>query len=465
MLLTLHNTLTRRTEEFIPLTPGEVKIYTCGPTIYGYAHIGNFRAYIFEDLLRRYLKYKGFKVTQVMNITDVDDKTIRDSQKAGLPLSDYTAEYKRAFFQDRDALNIEPAEHYPAATGHIPEMLELVEKLRDNGFTYQSEGSIYFRISSFPEYGRLSGMSPEGLKTGARIDADEYEKEEARDFVLWKARRPEDGDVYWDSQFGQGRPGWHLECSAMSMKYLGETFDIHCGGEDNIFPHHENEIAQSEAATGKKFVNYWLHCGYLLVEGRKMAKSMDNFYTLKDLMEKGYDPLAVRYTLLSTHYRQQLNFTFDSLEASAAALKRLQDFITALASVKKTGECPQIENLIVKARNEFEASLDDDLNIAPALGAVFTMVKEANRLIADGEMTIAGTEQIIDFLKSVDIMLGMLDFSQPESDVEIEELIYLRNEARSNKNWDEADRIRDKLTEMGIQLEDTAEGTRWKKSK
>ncbi|NQS97972.1 MAG: cysteine--tRNA ligase [candidate division Zixibacteria bacterium] len=465
MPLTLHNTLTRRTEEFIPLNPGEVKIYTCGPTIYGYAHIGNFRAYIFEDLLRRYLKYKGFKVTQVMNITDVDDKTIRDSQKAGVPLSDYTAEYKRAFFSDRDALNIEPAEYYPAATGHIPEMLALIEKLRDKGFTYQSEGSIYFRISSFPEYGRLSGMSFESLKTGARIDADEYEKEEARDFVLWKARRPEDGDVFWDSQFGQGRPGWHLECSAMSMKYLGETFDIHCGGEDNIFPHHENEIAQSQAATGKKFVHYWLHCGYLLVEGRKMAKSMGNFYTLKDLMDKGYDPLAVRYTLLSTHYRQQLNFTFDSLEASAAALKRLQDFITALASVKKTGECHQIENLIAKARSEFEASLDDDLNIAPALGAIFTMVKEANRLIADGEMTIAGAVKILQFLKSIDTVLGALDFSQPESDAEIEELIYLRNEARSNKNWNEADRIRDKLTEIGILLEDTADGTRWKKVK
>ena len=462
MPLKFHNTLTRRTEEFTPLTPGEVRIYTCGPTIYSYAHIGNFRAYIFEDLLRRYLKYKGFKVTQVMNITDVDDKTIRDSQKAGIPLSGYTAEYKRAFFQDRDALNIEPAEHYPAATSHIPEMLALVEKLRDKGFTYLSEGSIYFRISSFPEYGRLSGMSAEGLKTCARIDADEYEKEEARDFVLWKARRPEDGDVYWDSQFGQGRPGWHLECSAMSMKYLGETFDIHCGGEDNIFPHHENEIAQSQAATGVKFVNYWLHCGYLLVEGRKMAKSMGNFYTLKDLMEKGYDPLAVRYTLLSTHYRQQLNFTFDSLEASAAALKRLGDFISALASVKKTGECSPAENLIATARSEFENSLDGDLNIAPALGAIFTLVKEANRLLAYGEMTISGAEEILEFLKSLNSVLDLLDFTQPESDAEIEELIRQRTQARANRNWQAADQIRNKLIEMGILLEDTAEGTRWK---
>jgi cysteinyl-tRNA synthetase len=459
------NTLSRRKEEFIPLHPGEVRMYTCGPTVYDYAHIGNFRAYVFEDLLRRYLKYKGFKVTQVMNLTDVDDKTIRDSRKAGIPLQEYTAKYKEAFFQDRDALRIEPAEHYPAATEHIPEMLSLVKKLKEQGVTYEAGGSIYFRITSFPDYGKLSGISAAGLKAGARVDLDEYEKEEARDFALWKARTTEDGEVWWDSPFGPGRPGWHIECSAMSMKYLGGTFDIHTGGEDNIFPHHENEIAQSEAATGKKFVRYWLHCGYLLVENRKMSKSLGNFYTIKDILEKGYSPKALRYTLISTHYRQPLNFTFETLEASASAIKRLQDFIVALNSIRQEGVCPEVDSLLNTAQTDFENNLDDDLNIAPALGSVFTLVKEVNHLIAENQVGRRDADKIIDFLKSIDRVIGVLDFAEPHSDVQIDALIKERNNARARKDWKKADEIRAKLSAMGIQLEDTAEGTRWKRTK
>ena len=463
MPLKFHNTLTKRKQEFQPVTPGEVKMYFCGPTVYGFAHIGNFRAYVFEDLLRRYLKYKGFKITQVQNLTDVDDKTIRDSRAQGLSLKDFTRKYIDAFFEDMKTLGIETAEYYPAATEHIPEMIALVGKLNEKGVTYQSDGSTYFRIASFPDYGKLSGMDASGLKAGARVDVDEYEKEEARDFVLWKAYREEDGEAGWDSPFGKGRPGWHLECSAMSMKYLGETFDIHCGGEDNIFPHHENEIAQSEAATGKPFVNYWLHCGYLLVEGRKMSKSLGNFYTLKQVLEMGYQPRAVRYLLMSTHYHQQLNFTFDGLDAAKNALQRLQDFITALREISTEGDSTHVSKSVMQARNAFAKAMDDDLNIAPALGAVFTLVRDANRLIAEGKMTNNGAQKTLDFLQEIDTVLGVLDFSQQESEEEIEELIRQRNEARKNRDFNTADEIRDKLSSIGIILEDKAEGTRWKR--
>ena len=463
MPLNFYNTLTRTKEEFTPLIPGEVKLYTCGPTVYGFAHIGNFRAYIFEDLLRRFLEYKGYKVTHVQNLTDVDDKTIRQSCQECLTLNEFTDKYVKAFFTDGKTLNLLPAHIYPAATGHIPEMIELVAKLKEKGFTYESEGSTYFRISAFPEYGKLSNIDACALQAGARVDNDEYEKEEARDFVLWKAWREEDGEVFWDSPFGKGRPGWHLECSAMSMKYLGETFDIHCGGEDNIFPHHENEIAHSEAATGKKFVNYWLHCGYLLVEGRKMSKSLGNFYTLQDLFDKGYKPSAVRYLLLSTHYRQQLNFTLEGLEAATNAIQRLQDFIVALREIKVEGNCAEAEKLLAAARAGFEQSLEDDLNIAPALAAVFTLVKEINKIIADGKLTASAAGKILNFLKSVNQVLGVLDFSEPESDAEIDELIEQRLQARKDRDFKTADEIREKLTSMGIILEDTPDGTRWKR--
>jgi cysteinyl-tRNA synthetase len=308
------NTLTRQKESFTPIEEGKAKIYTCGPTVYDFAHIGNFRAFLFDDLLKRWLEYRGFEVVHVMNITDVDDKTIKGSRKRNVPLREYTDYYMKAFFEDIDTLKIERANYYPRATEHIPEMVALIKRLMERGYAYKGEdGSIYYAISKFKEYGKLSRIKVDDLKAGARVKVDEYGKEEAQDFALWKAWTQEDGEVFWDTEIGKGRPGWHIECSAMSMKYLGETFDIHCGGVDNMFPHHENEIAQSEAATGKKFVNYWLHNEHLLVEGKRMGKRFGNYYTLRDLLKMGYDPKAIRYLLILTHYRQQFNFTFEGL--------------------------------------------------------------------------------------------------------------------------------------------------------
>ena len=327
----LFNTLTRKKETFIPIDEGEVRMYTCGPTVYDYAHIGNFRAFLFEDLLKRWLEYRGFKVTHVMNITDVDDKTIRGSQKQQIPLRQYTEYYTKAFFEDVAVLSIEPADYYPRATEHIPEMVALINRLMEKGYAYKGEdSSIYYAINKFKNYGKLSKIKVRELKAGARVKVDEYAKEEAMDFALWKAWTKEDGDVFWETELGKGRSGWHIECSAMSMKYLGETFDIHCGGVDNMFPHHENEIAQSEAATGKKFVNYWLHNEHLLVEGKRMAKRYGNFYTLRDLLKMGYDPKAIRYLLLSTQYRQQFNFTFEGLDAAKGAIERLRNLMRRL---------------------------------------------------------------------------------------------------------------------------------------
>ena len=459
------NTYSKRKEEFIPLVPGEVSIYNCGPTIYDYAHVGNFRAYIFADLLRRYLEYKGYCVKQIMNITDVDDKTIKNAMEQGLTLKDYTSKYKKSFFDDLEMLKINKAHHYPAATEHIPEMLEIIKKLRDNGYTYEAEGSIYYRIAKFENYGKLSGKDALGLQAGARVDVDEYVKEEARDFVLWKAYRKEDGEVYWDSEFGRGRPGWHIECSAMSMKYLGETFDIHTGGEDNIFPHHENEIAQSEAATGKQFVRYWLHCSFLLVEGQKMSKSLGNFYTMKDLIDKKIFPESIRYALLTTHYRQQLNFTFDGLKAADGAVARLNDFIHSLKNVKQEGDIPIVDDYLSMAKKSFEESLDDDLNISSAMGTVFTLVKQINRLIAAGNIGSSSAEKVIDFLRQVNKILDVLDFEEEVNSEEVEALIAQRQAARADKNYALADDIRDKLVSRGIQVADSVDGPRWKKIK
>ncbi|HXI01941.1 MAG TPA: cysteine--tRNA ligase, partial [Candidatus Saccharimonadales bacterium] len=329
-----HDTMSRRVETFTPLEPGKVRLYTCGPTVYDYAHIGNFRAYAWEDLLRRFLKHRGFAVTQVMNITDVEDKIIRESARSGQSIGEYTAKYIDAFFEDIDALGLERAEHYPRATDHVPEMIELIRKLRENGHTYESGGSIYFRIGGFEPYGRLSHLDASGIQAGARVDSDEYEKEDARDFVLWKGRR--EGEPSWKSPFGEGRPGWHIECSAMSMKYLGESFDIHTGGVDNIFPHHENEIAQSEGATGKRLVRHWLHCAHLMVDGQKMSKSAGNFYTLRDLLGKGIEARAIRYLLLSSHYRKPLNFTIEGAAQAGQALLRLDDLDERFATAGST---------------------------------------------------------------------------------------------------------------------------------
>ncbi len=463
MSIKFYNTLSRCKEEFSPIEEGKVGMYTCGPTVYDYAHIGNFRAYVFEDLLRRYLKYRGYQVYQVMNLTDVDDKTIAGAKREGIPLGEFTQRYIDAFFEDLDTLNIERAEVYPRATEHIGDMVNLVKRLIESGYAYEAKGSYYFRVSQFKDYGKLSHMKLRGLRVGARVSSDEYEKDEASDFALWKAWDPEDGDVFWDTDLGKGRPGWHIECSSMSMKYLGKHFDIHTGGVDNIFPHHENEIAQSEGATGVRFVNYWLHCEHLIVEGRKMSKSLGNYYTLRDILAKGYDPRAIRHLLLSTHYRQKLNFTFDGLEASQEAVERLRDFVANLKRLTGEGEMDVVERLTSRAREEFRQALDDDLNISEGWGALFRLVREVNKLISQGKMGGREGEIVLKVVRDFDRVLGVLrEEEEEEIGKEELELIRKRDKARKEGNWELADRIREELLQRGITLEDRPEGTTYK---
>ena len=460
------NTLTRRKEKFVPLEKGKVKMYTCGPTVYDFAHIGNFRAFVFEDLLRRWLEYCGYKVIHVMNITDVDDKTIAAARKKGISLREYTEHYTQAFFEDITALNIEKAHYYPRATEHIPEMVALIKKLLEKGYAYRGEdGSIYYAISKFKDYGKLSKIRVKELKPGARVKVDEYGKEEAHDFALWKAWDEEDGDVFWETELGKGRPGWHIECSAMSMKYLGETFDIHCGGVDNIFPHHENEIAQSEAATGKQFVRYWLHNEYLLVEGRKMSKRFGNYYTLRDLLAKGYDPKAIRYLLMSTHYRQQLNFTFEGLEAAKNAVDRLTNFVYRLLDADGEGCGEKIGSLMENVQKRFEEAMCDDLNIAVALAAIFNFVREVNKLMDDDKLSRGEAEQVYELMMRFDKVLGVIGEVKKEEEKlpkEAEELIRKREEARKARDWETADKIRERLKAMGVIVEDTPQGVKWR---
>ena len=463
-----YNTLTRKKEEFKPLEKGVVRIYTCGPTVYDYAHIGNFRTYVFQDLLRRWLEYRGYKVIQVMNITDVDDKTIRGARREGISLKEYTERYIKAFFEDIKTLNIEKAEYYPKATEHIKEMVELIKKLLEKGYAYKAEdGSTYYDISKFKEYGKLSKIKIEELKPGARVKADQYAKEEARDFALWKAWDEEDGDVYWETELGKGRPGWHIECSAMALKYLGETIDIHSGGVDLIFPHHENEIAQSEAVTGKPFARFWLHSEHLMVEGRKMAKSLGNFYTLRDLLKMGYSPKAIRFLLLSTHYRQQLNFTFEALKAAEKTIERLQIFMERLKEANGTGCGKQIDKLMEKVKEEFETALDDDLDINTALASLFEFIREVNKLIDENKLSKQEARMVRELMLKFDKVLGVIGEEEKEEGLpkEIMELIRKREEARKRKEWETADQIREKLREMGIIIEDTPTGTKWRRVK
>src|SRR6516164_5478440 len=382
--LKLHNTLSGKTEAFVPQVAGEVKMYTCGPTVYDYAHIGNFRTFVFQDILRRYLKQRGLKLNHVMNLTDVDDRIIANAAAANLGIREYTEKFAQAFFADCKALSIQAPDHWIRATDHIPDMVKLIEELRQKSFTYDSEGSIYYRIAKFPEYGKLSKIDLTGIQAGARVDNDRYEKESARDFALWKAPKP--GEYFWETPIGTGRPGWHIECSAMAMKYLGDTLDIHTGGIDLAFPHHENEIAQSEAATGKQFVRYWLHAEHLLVEGEKMSKSLGNFYTLRDLFAKGYKPSALRFALASVPYRRQLNFTLDGLQQATSSVERLRNFAARLRSEKfPTGNQPGMAGRIAKAADDLDAGLSDDLNTAQALAAVYDFVREANIAMDKGE--------------------------------------------------------------------------------
>jgi cysteinyl-tRNA synthetase len=460
-LIRFYNTYSRRKEEFRPLVDGEVRMYTCGPTVYDYAHIGNFRAYAWEDLLRRYLKVRGYRVVQVMNITDVDDKTIRGAGAAGVSLDEFTGKYIQAFFEDLDALGMERAEFYPRATRHIPEMVDLVRRLLDRGHAYESKGSVYFRLDSFPDYGRLASLDREGMIANFRVDSDEYEKSDVRDFVLWKARK--EGEPHWETPIGDGRPGWHVECSAMSMKYLGETFDIHTGGADNIFPHHENEIAQSEAATGKKFVRTWMHCAHLVVNGEKMSKSKGNFFTLRDLIGRGCDPRAIRYLLVSQHYRKPLNFTLDGIAWAASNLNRLGDCERRLHGDLPPGGDEALARFAAGVRDRFHESMDDDLNSATALGFLFELVREINTAADRGSLGEENARELRTFFGEISSIFGLDLGAAPDLDDEVEARIREREVLRKARKFAEADAIRDDLLGRGILLEDTPTGVRWKR--
>jgi len=473
----LQNTLTNRKEPFTTLRPGEVRIYTCGPTVYDFAHIGNFRTFVFQDVLRRFLKSEGYRVLQVMNLTDVDDRIIANAAAAGIGIRDYTEKFAQAFLDDCRTLSLESPEHIVRATDHIDDMVALIQRLGEKSFTYQSDGSIYYRISKFPGYGKLSKIDLSGIQAGARVEVDRYEKADARDFALWKSPKP--GEHYWETPLGAGRPGWHIECSAMAMKYLGETLDIHTGGVDLTFPHHENEIAQSEAATGKPFARFWLHAEHLIVEGEKMSKSLGNFFTLRDLFAKGHKPSAIRYLLASVPYRSQLNFTMAGLQQAASSVERLRNFVTRLRTERfSAGKSKAIAGRIRKAQDEFRSGLADDLNTAQAFAAVFDLVRDVNTSIDRGEFKQSDVAETLAAMESFDKILAILDDDDAQKlaalglgsdqpalpDAEIDRLVADRQAARKRRDFLEADRIRQHLADRGIILEDTRDGgVRWKR--
>ncbi len=504
MSLRLYNTLSGQVEEFTPLENNRVRIYTCGPTVYDYAHIGNYRTFVFQDILRRHLKYRGYDVVHVINLTDVDDKTIRNARAAGVPLREYTDKFIEAYKIDRQLLNLEEPQKFARATEHIDDMVKLIQTLEAKGFAYRNEGSIYFRVEKFPDYGKLSKIDLSGIRAGARVDADEYDKANVRDFVLWKA--PKEDEPHWDTPLGPGRPGWHIECSVMAMKYLGETFDIHSGGSDLIFPHHENEIAQSEAATGKLFVRFWVHAEHLIVNGEKMSKSLGNYYTLRDLIAKGYKPAAIRYLLASVPYRKPLNFTFGGLHQAQQSIDRLRNFRYRLTQEKfPAGENPALQARAQAAREAFEEGMDDNLNTAKAEAAIFDLVRDANTAMDRGEFRDGDRAAFIDTLERWDRIFAVLEdndhaklvkfgFIKPlakgaadavswqdeakiavgngytspvlvESltDGEIETQIKEREAARRRGEYARSDQIRDNLLKAGVILEDTKSGTRWKR--
>jgi cysteinyl-tRNA synthetase len=461
-MIRFFNTLSGREEEFRPLRPGKVGLYTCGPTVYDFAHIGNFRSYVFEDLLKRFLTFSGFDVFHVMNITDVDDKTIQGAAARGVSLDEFTRPYIDAFFQDIKTLNILPADVYPRATEHIPEMVGLIRRLVEGGFAYGKDGSIYFSIAKFPAYGRLSKVDLTGLHPGQRGDTDEYEKDSVHDFALWK--KSKEGEPSWETELGPGRPGWHIECSAMSSKYLGQPFDIHCGGVDNIFPHHENEIAQSEAAHGKPFVRTWLHCHHLIRDGEKMSKSKGNFLTLRDLLSKGVAPLDLRFLLLGTHYRKTLNFTQDGLDQARAARRRLQDFHFELGRMSlPPGSTPEAAGAAEEARRRFREGLSDDLNVSTALTALFELVRKTNLMASAGGLRAGDASAVRSAVEELDGVLGFLEVREEEILPErLRKMIEDRENARRARDFSLADRLRDELLREGVQLEDTKDGVRWK---
>src|SRR5215472_14005331 len=473
----LHNTLSGKVEPFVPLRSGHIGMYTCGPTVYDYAHIGNYRTFVFQDILRRFLKWRGLELNHVMNLTDVDDRIIANAAAAGVGIREYTEKYARAFFEDCKTLNVEAPEHWIRATDHIPEMVQLIERLQEKSFTYDSEGSIYYRIAKFPQYGKLSKIDLTGIQAGARVDNDRYEKESARDFALWKAPKP--GEHFWETEIGPGRPGWHIECSAMAMKYLGKTLDIHTGGIDLAFPHHENEIAQSEGATGEPFVRYWVHAEHLLVEGEKMSKSLGNFYTMRDLYGKGYRPSALRYALASVPYRRQLNFTFDGLTQATNSVERLRTFADRLKQGKLPAGSPAgFKERAAKALDDFDAGMADDLNTAVALAAAFDFVREANTAMDSGAFGGEDATAAQGFLTKFEEVFAVIADGDAEKlkelgyegsasgpgEAHIEAMIAERQAARQRRDFAKSDEIREKLAESGIILEDSKDGSvRWKR--
>ena len=474
MTLKVYNTAARSLQEFFPLREGEVRVYACGPTIYNHAHIGNFRTFLFFDLVHRYLEYSGYDVQFVMNLTDVDDKVIQAAHEAGNTIEEHTKPFGDTFLADCVSLGVWTVDSYPRATMHIEQMVEFIERLMDNGHAYSAEdGAVYFSIESFPEYGKLKGIDTSTLIAGARVEHDEYDKEDARDFALWKAATVEDEEVgaAWDSPWGRGRPGWHLECSVMSTMQLGDTLDMHLGGEDLVFPHHENEIAQSECATGHPFVRYWMHVKHLFVEGRKMSKSLGNFIRVRELLEEGHDPAAIRHLLISSHYRGELNFTRAGLKASGVAVQRLIDFEARLSQLETTdgAEESALPGLAEKVVSDFRSTMDDDFNSAGALGVLFGFVTKVNTEL-DSKANVSATDRdlALGALRSMDRVLGLLEVAQASRVIDddlsswVERMIEERAEARASRDFARADEIREELSAKNIVLEDSAEGTRWK---
>ncbi len=465
MSLRFYNTLTQRVEDFSVLEDNVVRMYSCGPTVWNYAHIGNLRTFTFVDILRRWLAARGYHLNHVMNITDVDDRIIQQATAAGKSLKEYTTVYTEAFLEDARTLRLQRPEHLVPATDHIQEMAHAIRGLQERTFTYDSDGSVYFRIAKFPGYGKLSHTDFSGIRAGARVETDRYEKDDARDFALWKAPKP--GEPFWETEIGPGRPGWHIECSVMAMKYLGETLDIHAGGIDLTFPHHENEIAQSEALTGKPFARFWLHSEHLIVDGQTMSKSLGNFFTLRDVLAQGYAPEAVRYLLASVPYRKKLNFTFDSLRSAASAIDRLRSYKLRLDTGKfGDGTSQALLERTREAVRRFDAGMDDDLNTAEALGTAFEYVRDTNTAMDSHEFRAGNVQPALDFLARFDSIFDVLKAGEKAgglSDADIEARITERNQARKSRNFKRSDEIRDELAGAGIILEDTKEGTRWKR--